>query len=119
MRSAAGQELRMNLVRPIILSIAFVIAFGSVPATAQTATGSISGRDILIAPALVNFDCALVKNIAITEKLRLLMRGEAFNLLNRAQFGLPNRTVDLPQAGIISGTFAPPRQIQLALRLQF
>ena len=78
-----------------------------------------SGRNILIAPGLVDFDCALVKSFTITEKFRLQLRGEAFNLLNTPQFGLPNRTVDLPQAGIISGTFGPPRQIQLALRLSF
>jgi hypothetical protein len=78
-----------------------------------------SGRNILIGPGLVNFDFALVKSFAITEKVRLYFRGEAFNLLNKANFGLPNRSVDLAQAGVISGTFAPPRQLQLALRLAF
>ncbi len=58
--------------------------------------------------------------IADRENRRELLIASALaKELNTAQIGLPNRTIDLPQAGIISGNFAPPRQIQLALRLQF
>lgn len=78
-----------------------------------------SGRDILNGPRLINFDMGLYKNFKFTERLQLQFRTEAFNLFNRPDFGLPNRTIDSPTAGLITATSHPPRQIQFALKLLF
>ena len=73
-------------------------------------------------PGIANYDFALAKKTAITERYNLEFRGEVFNVFNRVQFGMPNR-VATPAAnatfGQITTTANDPRLIQLALRLKF
>ncbi len=90
-----------------------------------------AGRNILRGPGLANFDFSLVKDTAIPmmgESGRLEFRAEFFNLLNHANFGMPNRTVfagtqnteaPLATAGVINSTSTAPRQVQFALKLLF
>lgn len=47
------------------------------------------------------------------------LRGEAYNLFNHPQFGLPVDTIGNPGVGVISGTSVPNRILLLALRLTF
>ena len=47
------------------------------------------GRDTLRGPNLREFDISLLKDTRITESYRLQFRVDAFNLLNRANFGGP------------------------------
>ena len=78
-------------------------------------------------PGLNNWNLALHKDTLIREGMTLQIRAEFFNLLNRANFSPPNRTVfagtgaavPLPTAGQITSTATPARQIQFALRLLF
>ncbi len=77
-----------------------------------------SGRNILYGPGLVNFDFSLFRHIPITERVNLEFRTEVFNIFNHPNFGLPNASIDTPQAGIITSA-RDPRQIQFALQLQF
>jgi len=46
-------------------------------------------------------------------------RAEAFNLFNTPQFGLPGASIGNPAAPVISSIVGNPRNLQLALRLQF
>lgn len=91
-----------------------------------------SGRNILRGPGLASVDFSLAKTFGIKplgEGAGLEFRAEVFNILNRANFGAPNRTVfsgtgasagvPLANAGIISSTSTSSRQIQFALRLSF
>jgi hypothetical protein len=78
-----------------------------------------SGRNVLRAPGLVNLDFLIARNFRLSETTRLELRGEFFNLTNSAHFGRPNATIGSPQAGTITATAAPNRQIQLGLRLVF
>ncbi|MEJ7605856.1 MAG: hypothetical protein WKF37_06235 [Bryobacteraceae bacterium] len=64
-----------------------------------------------------NLDASLLKNIAMTEKVRLQFRFEAFNALNRAQFDAPNRSATGSAFGTIQQQANLPRRIQMALRL--
>jgi hypothetical protein len=50
--------------------------------------------------------------------MRLQIRGEFFNLLNRVNFGLPGGTVNTPTYGVISSA-GDARVVQIALRLAF
>ena len=78
------------------------------------------GRDSLYGPDLINVDFSIIKRTKINEKLGSEFRAEFFNLLNRANFGLPNAAVFTgPTAGQITTLATPPRQIQFALRLLF
>jgi hypothetical protein len=83
------------------------------------------GRNTLTGPGLATFDFSLLKNLNLTETKRLQFRAEFFNLLNHANFALPdfnpflgNGTRD-SQAGRITSTNTTARQIQLALKFIF
>ncbi len=78
-----------------------------------------AGRNILYGPGRVNFDFSLFKEFRFKEGLRLQFRGEIFNVLNTAQFDLPNASIGASQAGMITGIVGTPRQIQLGAKLVF
>jgi hypothetical protein len=78
-----------------------------------------SGRNVLRAPGLVHLDFLVGRDFRLTETTRLELRGEFFNLTNTAHFGRPNATIGSPQAGRITGTAAPNRQVQIGLRFVF
>jgi Carboxypeptidase regulatory-like domain len=80
------------------------------------------GRDTLIWPGLATWDFSALKDTRISERLRLQFRAEIFNLLNRANFNLPNAVVFTPSgvsptAGTITSTSTTSRQVQFGLKL--
>jgi hypothetical protein len=85
--------------------------------------GNVS-RGSFIGPRFADFDTSLFKNFSFTEQYRLQFRVEAFNVLNRTNFALPNPvtfsgTNFSSSAGVITQTANPSRQIQFALKLLF
>jgi hypothetical protein len=99
-------------------------------AFAVPAAGTVgnAGRDIGRAPGFWQADISMSKRLAFKERYQLQFRAEAFNILNRAQFGAPiaDDSAGPGEFGLITqpvnttpiGT-GTPRQIQLALRLEF
>jgi hypothetical protein len=82
------------------------------------------GRGTYTGPGLATVDFSLFKNTAITERMGLQFRAEAFNLLNHTNYGTPNATVFSgttvnASAGLITSTATSSRQIQLGLKLTF
>ena len=76
-------------------------------------------RNAVIGPGLQEFDISLQKEIAlIRESTRLQFRAEAYNLLNRPNFNIPNRTAFTANFGTISSA-QDSRQLQFALKLIF
>jgi hypothetical protein len=80
------------------------------------------GRDTLIGPGPATWDFSALKDTRIRERLNLQFRAEIFNLLNRANFNLPNAVVFTPSgvsptAGVITSTSTTSRQIQFGLKL--
>lgn len=79
-----------------------------------------AGRGILDGPGIVNIDTGLMKNFVLTEKLKLQVRAEAFNLTNRANFADPTTDVTNPlYTGKITTMATNPRQMQFSMRLSF
>jgi outer membrane receptor protein involved in Fe transport len=78
-----------------------------------------AGRNILIGPGLGTWDLGADKDFVLTEKFGLQFRSEFFNILNRANFGLPNGSIGSPSAGTITTVITNARQIQFALRLHW
>jgi hypothetical protein len=83
-----------------------------------------AGRGILRGPGMATVDLSITKNTRISERLNLQFRAEAFNLLNRANFGAPNPIVFgtsgfSASAGLITTTVTPSRQLQGGLKLIF
>src|SRR5262249_18346761 len=50
-------------------------------------------RNTMIGPNFRSWDMAVFKNFAMREGRRIQLRGEVFNITNRANFALPNATV--------------------------
>ncbi len=84
----------------------------------QPAAGAFgnSGRGLLRAPGISNWDLAVFKNFAIREEVRLQLRLESFNAFNHTQFNVPNRDVNSPQYGQITGA-RPGRINQVGMKL--
>ena len=85
-----------------------------------------AGRNILRGPSLQSLDVALHKVIWTTERQRLTLRIEGFNITNHPNFQLPSGLAvfnstgrPLTSAGRITATATPSRQVQLALRYAF
>ncbi|HEV2273648.1 MAG TPA: TonB-dependent receptor [Acidobacteriaceae bacterium] len=78
-----------------------------------------AGRNILIGPGMETWDFGLDKDFEITERLGMQFRVETFNLLNHANFGLPNGSIGNPGAGTITSVITNSRETQFAARLHW
>jgi hypothetical protein len=92
------------------------------------------GRNAVRAPGVWQIDPSLKKRFALTERVGLIFRAEAFNVFNGAQYGQPNTNwappsdgVDNPNAyGLISNSYntnptgtGTPRELQFGLKVEF
>jgi hypothetical protein len=64
-----------------------------------------------------NENVSLARTFRITEAIRVDLRGEAFNLFNRAIFGVGNNNLNSLTFGVVSGQANTPRQMQVGLKL--
>jgi hypothetical protein len=90
-----------------------------------------SGRNILDGPGMVNTDFSLMRSFAVTERIRLQFKAEAFNLTNTPHFSAPSANVSnmsLNTDGTIRslGNFmtvtsaqTDERQLRFGLRVSF
>jgi hypothetical protein len=89
-----------------------------------------SGRNILIGPGTANLDFSVFKNNyikRISESFNLQFRAELFNILNRANFGVPvtpdntdifdSTGAPTGVAGLLTSTTTTAREIQFALKI--
>ncbi|MBV9308461.1 MAG: hypothetical protein JOZ45_20115, partial [Acidobacteriaceae bacterium] len=73
-------------------------------------------------PIFINQDINLAKNFKLTERLTWQIRGEAYNVFNHANLGLPNtNVVGDPNGGTITGLAYgyTMRRLQFATRIDF
>lgn len=90
-------------------------------------------RNIARGPGLFQVNLGVGRNFQFSERLRVQLRGEMFNLFNRTNFSNPNTALsgvisdpnapggfrfDAPAFGVITGTNSP-RFTQLVLRVDF
>jgi hypothetical protein len=75
-------------------------------------------RNAVLAPGYATVDFAIQKQIAVGSRARLQLRWDVFNLLNRANFAVPNRVALTPNFGRIFSA-NPPRQMQVGVKLVF
>src|SRR6266581_2886436 len=86
------------------------------------------GRNTLIGPGLVNFDFSVFKNNyikRISDRFNAQFRAEFFNIVNHTNFSPPldHRNIfdssgaPIADAGLITSTQTPSRQIQFAVKL--
>jgi hypothetical protein len=80
-----------------------------------------AGRNTLRGPGFFQPDIALAKNVAVTERVSVQFRADAFNVFNRVNRANPNTNVDTPTGGAITSLAlgAIPREMQFSLRVNF
>jgi Carboxypeptidase regulatory-like domain len=78
-----------------------------------------AGRNILRGPGLATVDFSLRRRFVLREGVNLTAEAQAFNMLNRANFNLPDAFADQPLTFGKIFSAQDPRQIQFALRLAF
>ena len=82
------------------------------------------GRNTLIGPGYADVDLTIERSLPLGGSRKVLLRAEAFNLLNRVNFQLPNTTV-FTSAGTVSPTAGritaalPARQLQFGAKFLF
>ena len=84
-------------------------------------------RNMFPDTAFKNFDFSLAKNVVFSERYRLQLRAEFFNIFNHENFAFPNSNV-FSSTGKINGSAghitasnpgSTPRQIQFGLNYNF
>jgi Carboxypeptidase regulatory-like domain/TonB dependent receptor len=81
-----------------------------------------AGRNILIGPGSFNTDFGLFKRfrfVGPTRSHEIQIRLEAFNVFNEPHYQQPNATVDLLDAGRVTGIVGTMREMQLGVKFLF
>ncbi|MBI4873009.1 MAG: TonB-dependent receptor, partial [Acidobacteria bacterium] len=84
----------------------------------QYAFGS-AGRNIVRGPGFYTFDVSLARSFSLAERRTVSFEAQAFNLLNHANFNLPELFADEPASFGRVFSAKSPRQVQFALRFSF
>jgi len=86
--------------------------------TANAGQFGTEGRNVNIGPAYADWDFGTLKNFKVTESKQIQFRAELFNILNRANFHLPDCDISSPTFNHILAASAP-RQVQFALKFVY
>ncbi len=82
------------------------------------ADGSVP-RNSFRAGSVLELDVAVSKRFFVKESQNILLRFDVFNIINRANFGVPVRFLEAPNFGQTVETITPGRRIQIALKYNF
>jgi Carboxypeptidase regulatory-like domain/TonB dependent receptor/TonB-dependent Receptor Plug Domain len=93
-------------------------AFQRLDPVAKTGQFGNAGRNIVRGPGQANLDLSLLKNWSFAEARQLQFRFEAFNVTNRANFGIPVNDLVSPNFGRILEA-GSPRVFQAAVKVMF
>lgn len=77
------------------------------------------GRNTFRAGSTLELDLAVLKIFAIAGGHKLSLRADIFNLINRANFGVPVRFLEAVGFGQAVQTITPGRRLQLAVKYSF
>ena len=90
------------------------------PLTGTATRFGLQPRNSLRGPGFASLDMAIHRRFNLgRENTNLEFRWEVFNVLNRANFGLPNKTINGGGFGTITTLQGDPRIMQFAIRLSF
>ncbi len=78
-----------------------------------------SGRGVINGPSTTRVDFTMMKNIRFGESMRLQLRAEAFNVLNKTNFRFLDLNVTSTGFGAVVAPTRDPRVIQLAAKFYF
>ena len=80
-----------------------------------------AGRNNLRGPDFFELDTSIFRTFSVSERVKFQLRAEALNVLNHANFNLPDANVNSNTFGYITQTFGPnqQRQWRFGARLSF
>lgn len=96
-------------LNPAAFRLAQAFELGNVPRSSGSMRGPVGFQD----------DLSAIKDFPIHESIALQFRLEAFNVLNKVQFGLPNTQLGSTTFGYITSQYNLPRNVQAALKVTF
>src|SRR5262249_59206034 len=70
-------------------------------------------------PWFLNENVSVAKDIPVRERVRVMLRFEAFNIFNRVRFGAAINTLNSPTFGLVRSQSNDPRKMQAALKVSF
>jgi hypothetical protein len=111
-----GQDPRLDTPREERLLRWFDTTVFSQPA-AFTFGNAGAASSVLRTDSVRNLDLSMFKVVSLAGRVRLQARIEAFNALNRVQFGSPNTSVTSSSFGVVTSQANTPRQLQLGVKL--
>ena len=76
------------------------------------------GRNTFIGPSYWSADISLSKTFALSDKLHLQFKAEAFNVFNHTNFLIGSNNLHSAVFGMAGGTQSP-RNLQFAAKLRF
>ena len=77
------------------------------------------GRNTFRAGSYLDTNVAVIKTFRFGEARSIVVRTEVFNLLDRANFGVPVRYLEAPGFGQATSTLTPGRRLQFHLKFSF
>jgi hypothetical protein len=102
----AGPKTTQQWFDTSVFSVPTPYSFGNTP------------RNSVVGPGFVDLDASLQKVWALKDSMKLQLRADAYNLVNRPNFNLPGRIFGASNFGAISSA-SDPRQMQFAVKLIF
>ena len=100
----------------------------NIAAFATPANGTFGnlGHNAFRAPGIAQLDLGVSKFVSLTERVSFRLRGDLFNVLNRAQYGAPNADISQSNFGVITTTISnyatgrgTPRELQISAKIVF
>lgn len=85
-------QITVSAFRPGVTSVASASG-DSIPLLPGTNGEGTLARNTFFTHGIKNFDMAFAKEVKLTERMKLQLRMEWYNIFNRVQFGVPARTV--------------------------
>lgn len=98
-----------NYLNPAGFRLTRSFELGNVPRNAAALRSPLTFQD----------DLSAIKEFPIHDEVRLQFRLEAFNFLNKVQWGFPNTVYNTSAFGAITSQGNSPRNVQAALKLMF
>jgi hypothetical protein len=80
---------------------------------------NMSARNAFRGPGFWNVNLGLYKTIGFSERYKMQLRGEAFNVFNHANLFVNGNTIDLPSSSSVTASKNGRRNIQLAVKFLF
>jgi hypothetical protein len=108
-RRLGGAGQTQSYLNPAAFTRPVAFQLGNVPRSAGSLRGPLSFDD----------NASVIKMFPIHEDLGLEFRAEAFNILNKADFGLPASSVGGSGFGNITSQYNLPRNVQMSMTLHF